>query len=75
MNKFDMSFQDAMDYVLNNKGWCVGEHYRKGVVMSQGSLGTLMTKDFIENSENPMIVSVRSFQQKYRAVHTQPEVM
>ncbi|ATI18445.1 hypothetical protein [Aeromonas phage AS-sw] len=73
--KFDMTFSEALVYVLEGKGWVVGEHFQKGVVMSRGGMGSLMVKDFKSNTETPMIVSVRSLQQKYRAVFTQPEVM
>lgn len=81
--KYELTFYEALDVLVNNKGWVQGENFADGVVLmihGEGyvgySKGYVHVHDFstyrgARKSELQITHGVIS--QKYRVVYTQPD--
>lgn len=81
--KYELTFYEALDILVNNKGWVQGENFADGVVLMIDEEGyTGYSKDYVHvhdfssnrgavKSELQITYGVVS--QKYRVVCTQPD--
>ena len=69
--KYDLSFYEALDLVLNDECWVQGEDFLDGVVILLHK-DYVMLKDFYCNVTRDFILSKNLASQKFRKVYTQP---
>lgn len=80
--KYELTFNEALDVLINNKGWVQGEHFADGVVLIYGTpsicLDLVYLRDFnlpscTNGSRSPLQITRGVLSQKYRVVTTQPD--
>lgn len=78
--KYELTFYEALDVLVNNKGWVQGEYFADGVVLmfDNGSVGLdyIHCHDFrgsFRDSKEQLQITRGILYQKYRVVRTQPD--
>lgn len=81
---YPLSFQEALEKVMNGEGWAQGEGFKDGVIMMErGSsfmdgLDHLHVHDFnasFGERKSPLQISQNLIRQRFRLVTTQSEAM
>lgn len=81
MKKYNLTFQEALQEVMEGNGWMQGEDFAEGVVFMIGdSFGLkgrpwLFMHDFKSNHQADPIITSGVYNQKFRIVQTQPDAM
>lgn len=76
MKDYNLSFEEALKCVLNEKGWVQGDDFAKGVVLRLGGFSACVEVYCFEDGDCfPLQVTKGCYQQKYRVVHSQPEAL
>lgn len=79
--KYELTFNEALDVVIKNKGWVQGEQFANGVVIMFDNHRWL-GKDYIHvhdftlsasDCKSPLSIKRGILSQKYRVVNTQPD--
>lgn len=79
--KYELTFYEALDVLVNNKGWVQGEQFSDGIVLMFDDHQRL-GKDYIHchdftlpshSCKFSLSISRNILSQKYRVVHTQPD--
>lgn len=73
MNKFNLTFTEAMQVLADNNGWVQGEGFHSQVVLIN-EFDTIKARDFRSASPHNTPLTVGMMKQKYRVVQFQSEL-
>lgn len=70
--KYDLTFYEALELVLQDECWVQGENFADGVVLFLYNTNIVKCKDFTVGEDWDMSVTKNLVSQKFRKVYTQP---
>ena len=79
--EYTLSFNDAIDLVVNKGKWIQGEHFIDGLIMmckgnfTLSGLHYLHTHSFEDGSKDAVYITTGLMSQKFRVVSTQCDAM
>ncbi|OXX44823.1 hypothetical protein B9J93_12660 [Vibrio sp. V17_P4S1T151] len=80
--KYTLSFQEALEQVMDGKGWAQGEQFANGVIMMEKSAMFIDGRDYLHvhdfkserrNQKSDIQITKNLMMQKFRIVSTQAD--
>lgn len=76
MKEYNLSFEEALKYVVKGDGWVQGENYAKGVILRLNCYTkSVEVHCFVSNSDFPLQINKNCYNQNYKIVRTQVAAM
>lgn len=82
--EYNLTFIEALEAVMNNKGWAQGTEFKDGVVIRKNAEHTAFdgiahifdfSKKAHETRQIPLNITNGIYRQKFRLIETEPEAM
>lgn len=83
-SEYTLTFLEALDAVMKNKGWAQGTEFQDGVVIRKNAEHTAFdgiahifnfSKKAHETRQTPLNINNGLYRQKFRIIETEPEAM